>query len=320
MTGGVAYCELPCRKSICLSQPVADTVIHYGDQAFPQELGKLYKKHESQLLSDLVDFKNALRTLYKDDFFSFFSERLADILGAQMSFVSKRMLVDEQDRAVEMPPIGESGSCLMASALYYNDGRGTSNTLKAFKYHAYGCPCGYMRFDKVFIIPEKLAAFVPNNPNDLPFVCESYIGVPLFADGKCIAHFGVMWSKEGMAQRQLSWAMVELFLHSLEDVVLARLLEGTKFSTTEDQSMEKNRIIPHSAVTAAQSLKPYARSLSHELRTPMQGVVGMLDVMYATVLEASEGQTNAQARQVFETLRENIEMVQGIYQSTFLCF
>jgi hypothetical protein len=47
----------------------------------------------------------------------------------------------------------------------------------------------------------------------------------------------------------------------------------------------------------------------------MQGVVGMLDVMYATVQEAAEGQTNADVRRVFETLKENIETVQGKFVS-----
>jgi len=203
----------------------------------------------------------------------------------------------------------------MASAFHYNDGKGTSNTMKAFKYHAYGCPCGYMRHDKVFIVPEKLNNFSPNNPNELPFACDAYIGIPLFADGKCFAHFGVMWSDEGAKQRTLSWAVIELLLHSLEEVILQKLIGGTHFSGGDTQSRDRTRIIPHDAVTAAQSLKPYARSLSHELRTPMQGVVGMLDVMYATVLEAAEGQRDPDVRKIFETLRENIEIVQGMINS-----
>ncbi|KAG8623409.1 hypothetical protein KVT40_008385 [Elsinoe batatas] len=310
MAGGPAVLEQTTRKTICLSQPQPDLVIHDGDSQFSNELGKIYSEDESRALEGLVELKQALKKLPEHEFWSYLSERLAELLGAQMSFISKRMLVDEQDRAVEMPPIGEPGACLMASALYYNDGRGSSDTLKAFKYHAYGCPCGYMRHDKVFVIPEKLSAFITDNPNELPFDGESYIGVPLFAEGKCFAHFGVMWSDEGAKRRKLSWANTELFLHSLEDVILEKLLEGSNFRDTETQNRERNRIIPHAAVTAAQSLKPYARSLSHELRTPMQGVVGMLDVMYATVLEASENQSNPEVRKVFETLRENIEIVQ----------
>jgi signal transduction histidine kinase len=65
------------------------------------------------------------------------------------------------------------------------------------------------------------------------------------------------------------------------------------------------------AVAAAQSFKPYARSLSHELRTPMHGVIGMLDVMHATVQEAIESQPNPTTRNIFQALKESIEVVQG---------
>lgn len=64
-------------------------------------------------------------------------------------------------------------------------------------------------------------------------------------------------------------------------------------------------------INDAQSLKPFARSLSHELRTPMHGVIGMLDVMHATVQEAIESQQNYKIRDIFQVLKENIEVVQG---------
>jgi signal transduction histidine kinase len=76
--------------------------------------------------------------------------------------------------------------------------------------------------------------------------------------------------------------------------------------------LKVGKVIPTDAITALQSLKPYVRSLSHELRTPMQGVVGMLDVMHATVQEAIEGQPNSKVRNVFQALKENIEVVQGM--------
>ncbi|KKK20662.1 hypothetical protein ARAM_000341 [Aspergillus rambellii] len=61
---------------------------------------------------------------------------------------------------------------------------------------------------------------------------------------------------------------------------------------------------------SSQHLKPFARSLSHELRTPMQGIVGMLDVMHATVREAIQGKPSPRAAFVFQSLKESIEMVQ----------
>jgi hypothetical protein len=301
------------RKSICLGQPLPpNVVIHDSDPNFAPGMERLYPSSvESNILEELVILKAKLRLCNNDDFWSFVSERMAEILGAQLSFIAKRILVDEQDSAIEMPPIGEPGSCLMASAWYYNDGKGLQGVDKGFKYHAYGCPCGYMRHDKVFVVPEKVSELFANNPNQLPVSAEAYIGIPLFADGKCFAHFGVIWSVEGAAKRKVSWAFIEMFMHGLEDLIQERLLEGTEFKDKPAASRDLPRVIPHEVITAAQSLQPYAKSLSHELRTPMQGVVGMLDVMYATVQEAAEGQTNADVRRVFETLKDNIETVQG---------
>ena len=46
----------------------------------------------------------------------------------------------------------------------------------------------------------------------------------------------------------------------------------------------------------------------------MQGVVGMLDVMMANVKEASETmEIDSRTRQMLETLKENIEAVQGLW-------
>ena len=93
-----------------------------------------------------------------------------------------------------------------------------------------------------------------------------------------------------------------MFMHSLEDMILQRILEGRGFAKEPATSRPiPARIIPLDAITASsQSLKPYARSLSHELRTPMQGVVGMLDIMHSTVMDAMETQTSKHAKAIFE--------------------
>jgi signal transduction histidine kinase/AmiR/NasT family two-component response regulator len=223
------------------------------------------------------------------------------------------MLVDDEDATVEMPPFGTPGSCLMSQAFYYNDGNGRSGNPLNVKYQVYGCPCEHMKHNKVLLIPERLGDVFPNNPNASMLVVpvDAYLGVPLFdRDGRCFAHFGAMWSKEGVEKRTLSWAFLEMMLHALEDVLLSGFLEHRHFASALKSAANPDAVIPHEAITAAQSLKPYARNLSHELRTPMQGVVGMLDVMYATVQEAAEGQRDNQVRSTLENLRENIEVAQ----------
>lgn len=304
------------RESLCFSDARRGVVVHSKDEGYREELLRHYSVEESNAIERLLKFKETLRHLDSDAFFGTLTEGLAELVGAQYAFVSKRIVAEDENVAVEMPPIGEPGSCLMGIAMYISDGRDLELRLKDYKYYAYSCPCANMRHDKVFIIPEKLNDFITHNPNKVILPGEAYLGVPLFADGKCFAHFGVMWSVEGAGMRKLRWAFLELILHSLHDLVLEKAIEGRNFAggATKTSALA-DRIVPHDAVAVAQSLKPYARNLSHELRTPMQGVVGMLDVMYATVQEAVEVQKDPRLRRVFQTLRENIETIQGLQSS-----
>ncbi|KAI9686688.1 MAG: hypothetical protein M1820_010575 [Bogoriella megaspora] len=298
------------RDSICFAQPRPYVISLPGVEGFNDELARLYSSHENDALTELVEIKTKLRNASSEDFWESITEGLARLTRAQCAFVSKRILSDEQNLPVEMPLIGEPGSCLMATSLFFEDGKGHAQTTRNQRYHAYQCPCAFMRHDKVFIIPERFGDFVTNNPNTLPQSMESYIGLPLFAEGKCFAHFGVMWSHEGTANRKLGWGFIEMMLHAMEDMILQRLLTGESFPTNAIASSKLRQVIPHNAIATQQSLKPYARSLSHELRTPMQGVVGVLDVMYATLQEASEEQINPRMNKVFEQLKHNIETVQ----------
>ncbi|OMP84937.1 Sensor kinase protein RcsC [Diplodia seriata] len=298
------------RDSLCFACPEPDVVLHAGQPGFHDGLLHLYEPAESKAAEQLVKLKDRLRRTKTEHFFEAVTEGLAQIFGAQYAFVSKRIVVDDENVAVEMPPIGEPGACLMGAAFYVSDGHDIQRKIKNFKYHAYSCPCAYMKHDKIFIIPERLNEFIPENPNVLAIPGEAYLGVPLCAEGKCFAHFGVMWSPEGAANRRLRWSYMEMICHALEDMILDRLLEGKRFATVPVADLRPSKVVPHEAVTVAQSLKPYARSLSHELRTPMQGVVGMLDVMYATVQEAVEGHGDSALRKVFESLKGNIEVVQ----------
>ncbi|KAL8695474.1 MAG: hypothetical protein Q9218_000052 [Villophora microphyllina] len=308
-TVGGNLVEMMQRASLCVSGPRPGVAAHTGDEGFHEVVEAHYTAAENNAVEELVQLKKKLREASTYDFWRLVMEGMTTICGAQYGFVTKRILVDDQDTAVEMPPIGQPGSCLMGVAFYYNDGKDVVDLHRDFKYLAYGAPCENMKHDKVFLIPNNLQEFVLNNPNAFPFPTDAYLGVPLWMEGKCFGHFGMMWTTNGVTQKTLSYAYIEMLLHSLEDVILERLEEGMGFSKGPEGE-RPSKIIPADAVTAQQSLKPYARSLSHELRTPMQGVVGMLDVMHATVQESLEGQSDAMTRKIFKTLRENIEVVQ----------
>ncbi|KAI9851113.1 MAG: hypothetical protein M1838_004448 [Thelocarpon superellum] len=298
------------RISLCLPNFKSGMVMHHGDDQFQEDLRRHFVVAENNASEEIVKLKTRLRTSSTVEFWAILMEGMTEIAGAQYAFVAKRILVDDAESAVEMPPIGEPGSCLMGLAFYFNDGNGLTGMFRDYKYLAYGAPCAHMRHDKVFLIPENLNDFVPENVNNFPFPTDAYLGIPLFSEGKCFAHFGLMWTTQAVKDCRLSWGFLELFLHSLEDLVLQRILEGGSFAPDEERQEGVGKVIPKEAVTAAQSLRPYARNLSHELRTPMQGVVGMLDIMYATVQEAVEAEGNHERREVFQTLRENIEVVQ----------
>lgn len=306
---GDALVDMMERTTLCVSGPEPGVAAHDGDKGFRETVQQHYSVVENNAVEQLVRLKQTLKGATTYDFWSLLMEGMTSITGAQYGFVTKRILIDDQNSAVEMPPIGEPGSCLLGVAFYYNDGAQLKNLHRDYKYLAYGAPCHNMKHDKVFLIPEGLQQFVLNNPNEFPFPTEAYLGVPLFAEGKCFGHFGMMWTVKGVESLRLGWGYIELLLHALEDVILERLVDGQSYAKEMDEN-RPGKVIPAEAVTAAQSLKPYARSLSHELRTPMQGVVGMLDVMHATVQESLEGQSDASVRRVFKTLRDNIEVVQ----------
>ncbi|TAQ88425.1 hypothetical protein B7494_g3281 [Chlorociboria aeruginascens] len=304
--------DLIDRATLCLPHFGKDCILHGGDEGYKDVLRQYCPSAESNALERLVHLKSRLRVSTTHDFWSILMEEMCEITGAQCSLVAKRMLVDDQDSAIEMPDLGEPGSCLMSVAFYVNNGTDVKELYRNYRYHAYGTPCAHMKHDKVFIVPEKLAEFTPNNPNTMPWKqSEAFIGVPLFMDGKCFAHFCLIWSSEGAAERKLSWTFIEMFMHSLEDIILQRIEEGRGFTkdTSEPESTSA-KVIPLSAITAFQSLKPYARSLSHELRTPMQGIVGMLDIMHSTVVDAIIYQVSEESRAVFETLKTQLEVVQ----------
>lgn len=300
------------RISLCLPDYDTGLIVHHGEDKFRSALVSHFPTPGNNAAEKLVRLKFALRDASNDDFWTVLMEGMTDLVGAQYGFVAKRILVNDENSAVEMPRIGEPGSCLMGLAFYYNDGHGKKDMFHNYRYLAYGAPCGHMRHDKVCIIPERMNEFITANPNSLPFPAEAYMGIPLFSEGKCFAHFGMMWSAEGAARRTLPWSHLEVLLHSLEDLILERILAGEGLPKPSLQVSDPTRpkVIPQEAISASQSLRPYARSLSHELRTPMQGVVGMLDVMHSTVQEVVEGESDSVVKDIFRTLRKNIEVVQ----------
>jgi hypothetical protein len=302
------------RATLCLPNYATCDVVQAGDNGFSEALQDIVPFLENNALERLVHLKAELRESSTLEFWGTLLQEICGITSAQCGFVTKRILVNDDEIAVELPEPKEQAPFLVGIATYIHNGVSTPE--KDYQYHADGPPCPCMRYNKVCIIPERFSELCPDSLNIFPGKeCEAFIGMPLFHEGKCFANFGVVWDRAGARERKLGWAFIELLLHSLEDMILHRILEGRGFAK-DIVPAESSSVVPVSAITPSQSLKPYAQSLSHERRTPMQGVVGMLDIMYATVLDAMANQHSDRVRAVFTDLKSHIEIVQGKFLIT----
>jgi hypothetical protein len=319
---GLSDFPFQLRKSLCLSGEQPGVALHNGDGEFPRSISKHFGASESNAAEQLMALKHTLRLADTETFWKRLLEGLTSLCDAQYGFVVKRLSPDDTDHAMELSPISEPGSHLRALALYYDDGHEIRGWHQDYTFPAWSTPCAHMRHNKVLLIPEKLSSFINYDHADLPFSAEAYLAVPLFCGDQCIGHFGIMWSEEGLRDRKLSWSYLELLLHSLEDLVTQRVSDTSTPSMTERDDLLSESLFPTPKDTnkSASSppppvfshlLKPYAPSLSHELRTPMQGVVGMLDVMHANVEEAIDAKAPAMSSQLLQDLKANIELVQG---------
>ncbi|CAG8009132.1 unnamed protein product [Penicillium salamii] len=267
---------------------------------------------QTTAIEHLVVLKHGLRVSDTELFWKRLMEDVTSITKAQYGFVARRVHGSDP-----LPELGGRRPTLFGPVFYYNDGYENVG-LQRNRYFAGGNPLLHMDHERPCLITENLSSLVSFGDDQLPFGVDGYLAIPLFSAGKCLAHLGLMWSKDGLRQRNLSWSFIEMILHSLEDLIVQRLQQEEMnaddlISPTTNAPNHHNPhfVAPHgSSDFNSQPLKPYARSLSHELRTPMQGVVGMLDVMHATVREAMESKTPIKSGGIFQALKEGIEMVQ----------
>ncbi|KAJ5814120.1 uncharacterized protein N7503_000870 [Penicillium pulvis] len=302
----------PSCKSECLTDGLA-IVPEDGNIQFDASGRSWHDAGQSAAIEHLVTLKQGLRTSDTELFWKRLMEDLTSISKAQYGFVARRVHAGEP-----MSELGGRRPSLFGAAFYYNDGYQNVG-LQRNRYFAGGNPLLHMDHERPCLIPDNLKSLMSFGDDQLPFAAEAYLAIPLFSAGKCLAHLGLMWSKEGTRNRNLSWSFLEVVLHSLEDMIVRQLLEDDVFSEQEISAFPPIPLSVQNTATVAlpatpdfnsQPLKPYARSLSHELRTPMQGVVGMLDVMHATVREAMESKTPVKSGGIFQALKEGIEMVQ----------
>ncbi|KAJ5474547.1 CheY-like superfamily [Penicillium sp. IBT 31633x] len=295
--------QFPSCKSECIPGDGVNTVRDDGD--VQRDSGTWNDGAQTAAIEQLVTLKQGLRASNTELFWKRLMEDITSITKAQYGFVARRVHGSDP-----MPELGGRRPSIFGAVFYYNDGHQIVG-LQRNRYFAGGNPLLHMDHERPCLIPENLSLLASFGDDQLPFGVDGYLAIPLFSAGKCLAHLGLMWSKDGLRNRNLSWSFLEMILHSLEDLIVQRLHSEVKSEDEMTDSSTRNTSDFHEAYDCdSHPLKPYARSLSHELRTPMQGVVGMLDVMHATVREAMESKTPIKSGGIFQALKEGIEMVQ----------
>jgi hypothetical protein len=312
LAAGTNFPPATGRQTLAVSnpQPNGTIILTAGDAGFADEMSRYFRDREGAAVDELIALKRELRQTKGDDFWSVATRGIASLLGSQYAFVSKR-------HSNPHLTLGEPGSCLTGMSIYFNDGEGSETEQQKTEYSANNSPCGYMRYDKVLLIPERLSEIIPNDPNNIhKKQPEAYLAVPLSivdpesGRDRFFAHFGAMWTAQGLERRTVSFAFAELLLHGLSDLILdafvsrglvcSKIPISPKFASSSRKPTQK-------------SLKPFAKNLSHELRTPMQGVVGMLDIMLGTVQEACEEHMSSSLRAVLNSIKRDIGVVQGMF-------
>jgi hypothetical protein len=126
------------RSTLCMPDFESGVVAHKGDDAFKKVCKQYIPSPENNAAERLVKLKDKLKVASTHDFWTILMEEMCAIGGAQCGFVAKRILMDDENTAVEMPPLGEPGSCLLGVAFYLNDGHDFNKMYHDYRYHAYG--------------------------------------------------------------------------------------------------------------------------------------------------------------------------------------
>ncbi|KAM5449431.1 hypothetical protein MaudCBS49596_004912 [Microsporum audouinii] len=297
-----------------------------------------FETGQSNAIERLVALKADLRDTGDDTFWRDLMKELTSICNAQCGFVVEELPDGSTEDATDQP------ASHLAPIIYYNNG---SDEIihRNYKPWSWDLPHNIVARDihKSFLVADDLVSIVgESGMARFPFPMAACLAVPLFDARIPVARVGLMWTSVGLEKRNVSWAYLEMILHSLEDMILQRMDESAMLRQLEDRQVQENerrmeierervrerersrcrspssnrRPTPYKPAAGQPTLKLYARSMSHELRTPMHGVVGMLDMMHGTVADtiqrASDGDRDLTAGVVktFESLRGDIEMVQ----------
>lgn len=125
------------RITICLPDLSQKSFAQCGDPNFQCILKHYYDSPENNATERLVRLKAKLTLAPTADFWSILLEEMCGIMGAQCGLVAKRMMVDGETPVVQLPSLGEPGSCLMGVGFYLDNGKDVKEMYHDYRYQAY---------------------------------------------------------------------------------------------------------------------------------------------------------------------------------------
>lgn len=281
---------------------------------FPNGLCAATLDAEEKAAQQIWELKTVLRSKAASaDFWQILVEGMAEITGAQSSFVARRIQDDEETSSTEIHPCVDP-TCtgtqkMLAIASCLDDGRGKRKIYHQQEYvteHS-------LAQEQVILIPHSLAEKHPIMKNilSLDFIpYEAMLCVPLSHGAEYMTQMGLLWTKDGLRSRPpMTWGCITMILHALEDLVQSHLdneLAAEQATKTPGETSDSE--CPQCCKI---SFKQNARNVSHELRTPMQGVVGMLDLIQASITDLATAAA-AKRTAIIKSLLESIEVAQGL--------
>ncbi|KAI5805372.1 hypothetical protein DFH27DRAFT_368742 [Peziza echinospora] len=270
---------------------------------------------ESRLVSDAAEAEEKaarqiweLKTVMRskatsEEFYQVLVEGLVEISGAQAAFVSRCVPEDDKSQFDSEKVIRDTEP-MVAIAYYFDDGIQKPRVFRNYEYET----CSALNQDRVVLITNSLSERYPLLPDVDPLERnEAYLSVPIWVEGECYAHMGLVWTEGRIKSKpMLSWGFLTMFLHALEDMVQNYILTEIASLDAKSTPGDSDPEVPHCCKI---SLKPYARNVSHELRTPMQGVVGTLDLLHLILSDICTTYPSLPFKLV-NAMLENIEIAQ----------
>ncbi|KAI5290781.1 hypothetical protein KEM54_000477 [Ascosphaera aggregata] len=158
------------------------------------------------------------------------------------------------------------------------------------------------------------------NMAKLPFTMQSYLCVPLPISRTRTISIGMMWTQEGLTRLDLPWTAVKLLVYAFEELVTTRAkyvglhkasphrhnLKKEGNVRQNDRGRRRVSTLHKMPRSRYPSFRAFAPHLSHELRTPMQGVVGMFDVVRADI-EDIDPDNNIETAQRLKAITQSLE-------------